>query len=115
MTRADLFDSEMDKASELLKDGFLRSAGVIAGVVLEKHLNQVCLNHNVKIKKKNPNISDYNDALKKEGVIDVPNWRFIQRLGDLRNLCAHKKGREPTKDEVNEVIKGVEKVTKTLF
>ncbi len=115
IARADLFDSEMDKASELLKDGFLRSAGVIAGVVLEKHLNQVCLNHNVKIKKKNPNISDYNDALKKEGVIDVPNWRFIQRLGDLRNLCAHKKGREPAKDEVNELIKGVEKVTKTLF
>jgi len=115
MARADLFDSEMDKANELLKNGFLRAAGVVAGVVLEKHLSQVCLNHNIKIKKKNPHISDLNDELKRKNVVDVPNWRFIQRLGDLRNLCMHNKEREPTRDEVEELLKGVEKVIKTLF
>jgi len=115
LLQADLFDSEIDIAKELSKNGFLRAAGAIAGVVLEKHLNQVCSTHNVKIRKKNPNISDYNDALKKENVIEIPDWRFIQRLADLRNLCVHKKNREPTKDEVDELIKGVEKITKTLF
>jgi hypothetical protein len=115
IVQANLFDSELEAAEELLKNGFLRGAGAVAGVVLEKHLGQVCINHNVKIKKRNPHISDYNDALKKEDIIDVPNWRFIQRLGDLRNLCVHKKGRNPTEDEVAELIKGVEKITKSLF
>ena len=64
LVRADLFDSEVDIARELLKNGFSRAAGAVAGVVLEEHLKQVCSNHNVKVKKKNPHISDYNEALK---------------------------------------------------
>ncbi|MCH7787417.1 MAG: hypothetical protein IIC22_07890, partial [Chloroflexi bacterium] len=55
------------------------------------------------------------ENLKSAGVVDIPDWRFIQRLGDLRNLCDHNKDREPTKDEINELIDGVEKITKTLF
>jgi len=47
--------------------------------------------------------------------IETPTWRFIQHLSDLRNLCDHNKDREPTKDEVNELIVGVTKITKTLF
>jgi len=42
IVRADLFDSEIDAARKLLKNGFLRAAGALAGVVLEKHLEQVC-------------------------------------------------------------------------
>ena len=62
-----------------------------------------------------PTISDFNDALKDNGTLDTPTWRQIQRLGDIRNLCSHSKEREPTKDEVSELIAGVEKFTKTLF
>jgi len=113
--QADLFDSELEAARELLKHNFLRAAGTLAGVVLEKHLAQVVDNHNIKTRKKHPTISDLNDLLKNEGVIDVPQWRQIQRLGDIRNLCAHSKDREPTKEEVQELIDDVEKITKTLF
>lgn len=113
--QADLFDSELDAAKELLKNGFLRGAGAIAGVVLERHLAQVCTNHQLTTRKKNPSISDWNDMLKNNGVIDVPTWRFIQRLGDLRNLCDHNKDRDPTKEEVSELIDGAEKAAKTLF
>lgn len=115
LVQADLLDSELDSARELLKNGFLRGAGVVAGVVLEKHLLQVCDNHNVCVRKQNPAIADLNDALKNGNVIDVPNWRFIQRLGDLRNLCGHKRVREPSAEEVRELIDGVDKVTKTLY
>ena len=39
---AEVMDSEIDAARELLKNKFLRPAGAIAGVVLEKHLRQAC-------------------------------------------------------------------------
>jgi hypothetical protein len=115
LVQADLFDSELDAARELQKSGFLRAAGVVAGVVLEAHLSQVCTNHGVSTRKKNPTIADYNDLLKSNNIVDVPLWRFIQRLGDLRNLCGHSKEREPTKDETSELIDGVERITKTLY
>ena len=115
LLQADLFDSELEAAIELSKKGFLRGAGAIAGVVLEKHLEQVCTNHGLKSKKKNPTINDFNELLKTESIIDVPIWRNIQRLGDIRNLCDHSKDREPTAEEVEELILGVEKMSKTLF
>jgi hypothetical protein len=115
MVQADLLDSELDAASELLKHKFMRAAGAVAGVVLEKHLAQVCENHNVKITKKNPSISDLNEALKSADVIDVPAWRFHQSLADIRNLCDHDKKQEPTAAQVGDLIAGVTKVTKTLY
>jgi len=115
LVQADLFDSEIETARVLKKHGFLRGAGAIAGVVLEKHLAQVANNHNSKTRKKNPTISDFNDLLKKDEVLDVPTWRGIQRLGDIRNLCDHSKDREPTDEDVEELINGVEKLSKTLF
>lgn len=115
LVRADLFDSEVERARELLKAGFLRAAGVVAGVVLEAHLRQVCDNHKVRVTKKHATISDLNDLLKNAGVYDVAAWRNVQRLGDLRNLCGHKKDREPRSDEVGELADGVEKVMKTIL
>ena len=115
LVQADIFDSELDAAKELKGRGFLRAAGAVAGVVLEKHLGQVADSHNIKTRKKDPTIGDFNDLLKNKGVLDTPSWRQIQRLGDVRNYCDHNKGREPTSEEVGELIDGVEKCTKTLF
>jgi hypothetical protein len=115
LVQADLFDSELDGARELAKNKFLRAAGAIAGVVLEKHLVQTCANHSVSVSKKAPGISDLNDLLKNATVIEVPQWRFIQHLGDVRNLCDHGKAVEPTADQVEDLISGVEKTIKTLF
>lgn len=115
MVQADLFDSELDSAAHLLKFKFVRAAGAVAGVVLEGHLGQVCLNHSLKVGKKNPTISDFNELLKGNDVIDVPAWRFNQHLADIRNLCDHHKDPEPTDVQVKELIDGVRKVTKTIF
>ncbi len=115
IVQADLFDSELEAAKALINHGFLRAAGALAGVVMEKHLGEICQDHSVSIRKKNPTIADFNEALKKKDVIDVPQWRFNQRLADIRNLCTHNKEREPSEDEVFELVDGVEKITKTLF
>lgn len=115
LVQADLFDSELDAARELLKNKFFRAAGAVAGVVLEKHLKQVCVNHNLSLAKKDPTINDFNEILKSNQIVDVPQWRYIQHLGDLRNLCDHNKKKEPTDTDVYDLINGVEKLTKTLF
>lgn len=111
--QADLFDSELAAARGLAKNGFFRAGGAVAGVVLEKHLGHVCQSHGLKSRKSQPSIADFYQLLKEAGLIDTPKWRFIQHLGDLRNLCDHDKDREPTKDDVLELVEGVEKVIKT--
>ena len=115
IVQADLFDSELEAAMALVKYGFLRAGGAIAGVVMEKHLAEVCQKHKIKTRGKNPTIATFNEALKEADIIDVPQWRLNQRLGDLRNLCDHNKDKEPSEDEVTDLISGVMKLTKTLF
>lgn len=115
LVQADLFDSELATAKELLKKKFARAAGVIAGVVLEKHLAEVCINHSVVVKKKAPSINDYNQLLKDNEIVDIPDWRRVQLLGDIRNTCGHNKDKEPTIEDVEDLISGVEKVIKTIF
>lgn len=113
--QAELFDSELDAAQHLNKNGFSRAAGAMAGVVIESHLQQVCKDHNIKIAKKNPGINDLAQLLKDSAIIDTPQWRGIQQLADIRNLCDHKKGEDPTKEQINDLIDGTAKIVKTVF
>ncbi|KKQ46176.1 MAG: hypothetical protein US63_C0005G0018 [Candidatus Moranbacteria bacterium GW2011_GWC2_37_8] len=115
LVQADVFDNELEVVEELLKKGFARAAGAVAGVVLEGHLETVCENHNVKISKTKPTISDFNDALKNADVIDTATWRRIQFLGDIRNNCDHKKKDDPRKEEIEDLIEGVKKIMKNIF
>lgn len=113
--QADLFDSEIASSRALAKAGYLRAAGAICGVVIEKHLQQVCDAHSISIRKKNPTINDLNQLLKDKEVTTVVQWRFIQHLADIRNLCDHAKGKEPTKEEIEDLVSGAEKILKTVF
>lgn len=115
LVQADLFDSELEAATELARSKFTRAAGALAGVVLERHLGQVCVNHLIKVSKKAPTIADLNEALKAAEVVDLPQWRHIQHLADIRNLCDHSKKAEPTAEQVDDLLAGVAKTTKTLF
>ncbi len=108
--QSDLFDNELETAKDILKKKHVRVAGALAGITLEGHLKNVCKVHNIKFRKANPTISDFNEELKKNEIIDVPTWRLIQRLGDIRNLSVHSKDREPTMDEVEDLIRGCEKL-----
>ena len=111
---AELQDAELTVATQLKKIS-KRAAGALAGVVLERHLQRAAQNHKITIRKRSPTISDLNDPLKNSGVYDMPTWRKIQLLADIRNLCAHEKKREPTDDEVDELISGVNSVIKSVF
>jgi hypothetical protein len=110
---AELQDSELVVARQLV-GASLRAAGALAGVVVEGHLQKVASAHGVNLAKKNPTIADLNDALKSSSAIDTPTWRKIAFLGDLRNLCSHRKDVEPTKEQIEELIQGAEWLTKNV-
>jgi hypothetical protein len=114
VVQADLYDSEVEAASDLNRNGFVRAAGAIAGVVLEGHLHVVFANHSIAVPKK-ATLGQLIEELKKNDVLDIPNWRFLQHLADIRNLCDHKLDREPTKDDVTQLLEGVSKSIKTIF
>ena len=109
VVQADLFSSELEASTELQKAGHLRAAGVVAGVVIERHIKQVAAHHNFKSRRKKPTLAEFNDYLKKEAVIQQPMWRFVQHMGDLRNKCAHPDD-EPTKQDIIDLIAGAKKI-----
>jgi hypothetical protein len=110
---AELADRELTAAQTLAKVS-LRAAGSLAGVVLERHLQRVAANHEVKISKRTPTIADLNDPLKQAGIYDTLVWRKVQLLADLRDLCSHNKHREPTAEEVEELLSGVNTIVKSV-
>lgn len=110
LLQADIFDSELDGARVLHKNGFYRAAGALCGVILEKHFAGVCASHAIKMKKAAPGISDYNEKLEEEAVVDNKTYLLIQRLGTIRNLCDHNKKQEPTKEDIEDLINGTDKI-----
>lgn len=80
--KAELYDNELESAKDLHKHGHLRASGTIAGVVLEGHLANVCINHKIILTKKNPTLADYNEALKNKERrilrrIDYSNYTIV--------------------------------------
>ncbi len=111
---ASLFDDELLAARDLLKARHTRSAGIVAGVILERHLQRVLTNHRIAFRRK-ATLANLNDALREAGVYDVPQWRQLQHLADIRNLCGHSGDRDPTVDEVEGLITGTEKTIRSVF
>lgn len=103
--KAELDGAEIEGARGLLRVS-TRAAGVLAGVVLETHLSKVCLGHAIKFRKKSPTLADFNDALRDAGVYETATWRKITYLADIRNICAHKKEADPTREQAVELIDG---------
>jgi hypothetical protein len=110
----ELQELELKNAKSLLKIN-IRASGVIAGVILENHLAKVVENHDLKIPKKNSTLSDFNECLKNQNIYNTTTWKKILYLGDLRNICAHKKDKDPTVDQVEELLEGVNWAMKNIY
>ncbi|MCW7075991.1 MAG: HEPN domain-containing protein [Candidatus Syntrophoarchaeum sp.] len=110
---ADLVESELEEARLLLDHGFIRAAGAVAGVALERYLKTLCetstppVNHTV-IK----GINSLAQGLRKAGHLSETKRKKIEWLGDIRNKCDHAK-EEPPIEEVKELINGTEGFVKS--
>ncbi len=108
--RHEVWQDDLQQAEALQQKGHPRAAGALAGVVLEGHLKAVARARNLLTSKKSATISECNEALKAGDVYDIPMWRLVQRLGDIRNLCVHKKERDPTADGIADLLSGTRKI-----
>lgn len=107
IVQAEVFDSELEQAKTLLESGYKNAAAVIAGVVLETAIKELCQNNGIDLEKKK--LTRLNDDLAKAGVYSTLQQKRITALADIRNNAAHGNYDEFTKEDVERMIGDIER------
>ncbi|RRV03630.1 DUF4145 domain-containing protein [Stutzerimonas xanthomarina] len=105
LVQAEVFDNELDQAKELLSSGYAAAAAVIAGVVLETSLRNLCSDNGIPFGK----LDKMNADLTKQGIYNSLIQKRITALAGIRNSAAHGKTDEFNKDDVNSMINEIER------
>lgn len=105
LVQAEVFDSELEQANELLSSGYYAAAAVIAGVVLETALRDLCDRNGIPHGK----LDKMNADLAKASVYNILNQKRITALADIRNSAAHGKPDTFTNQDVDSMIKDVKR------
>jgi hypothetical protein len=100
---AEALDSDLDQASELLAAGYKDPACVVAGVVLETALKELCKKNGVPIAK----LDKMNADIAKLGIYNVGMQKQITAWADRRNNAAHGNWKAYGTADVEDMIKGV--------
>lgn len=103
LVQAEVFDTELDQATELLASGYRAAAAVIAGVVLETSLRELCDRNRIGHAK----LDKMNADLAKEGVYNKLQQKRVTALADIRNSAAHGKPEEFTDLDVEDMIRDI--------
>ena len=104
LIQADVFDSELEQAEELLSSRYKLAAAVIAGVVLETTLRDLCTREGISHGK----LDKMNSDLTKAGIYNKLQQKRITALADIRNSAAHGKPDEFTDTDVTNMIRDIE-------
>ena len=105
LVQAELFDSELEQACELLDKGYPTASAVIAGTVLETTLRELCARNGVAAAA----LDRMNTDLAKKGVYSL-NWcKRITALAGIRNSAAHGKQDEFTQGDIKSMITEIER------
>jgi hypothetical protein len=106
LIQADVFDSELEQAGELLASGYKTPAAVIAGIVLETSLRQMCQDNGLPTGK----LDKMNADLAKAGVYSKLVQKQITALADIRNNAAHGHDDQFIEGDVTNMIRDVRSV-----
>lgn len=111
LVQAEVFTSELEQAEELLKSGYATAAAVIAGVVLETTLRDLCSAHELE----HGSLNKMNDDLAKAGAYNATQKKRVTALAAVRNSAAHGKPEEFTAAEMKGMIDDVERFLTTTL
>jgi len=104
IVQAELFETELEQARELLSAGYSAPAAVIAGVVLETSLRELCSRESITFGK----MDKMNADLAKSGIYNSIVQKQITSFAGIRNSAAHGKPNEFSKADVEQMIVGIE-------
>ena len=105
-------EDELSEAQALALQGYIRAAGALAGVVLERALRRLAERHGIQTE--GVKAAALNDGFKSRSIYDEPTRSRIQLLLAIRNKCSHPGDDEPAATEVNDLIAGVDRVLHLL-
>lgn len=105
LVQAEVFGSELEQAGELLSTGYESAAAVIAGVVLETSLRNLCTEHGISP----TSLNRMNDDLTKAGAYNSLQQKRIIAMAAIRNSAAHGKTDEFNTGDVKGMIDEVER------
>lgn len=103
IVRAELCDSELDQAKELLTNGFKVPAAVMTGVVLEIKLKEMC----VRLGKPTGKLNKMNEDLHKLNAYSLLVQKQITAMAQIRNDAAHGNMSAFTEADVDAMISDV--------
>lgn len=106
LVHAEVFDSELEQATELLAAGYLAPAAVVAGVVLETALRNLCTTHGLALGK----LERMNADLTKVGVYNVLVQKRVTALAAIRNSAAHGNTAEFNQEDVRAMLPEVQRL-----
>lgn len=105
-----LMKDELGAAQYLLDNGFLRSAGALAGIVLERHLKNLLEKHEPPIKyRERAALGELNKLCGENNIYEPTDKSRVDVLNQIRIRCVHDKEPKPKKEEVQGLIDGVSK------
>lgn len=103
LIQAEVFDSELEQALALLEAGYKSPSAVVAGVVLETSLRELCDRHGIQHGK----LDRMNTDLAKAGVLNKLQQKQITAMADIRNSAAHGKPDEFNDADVRGMIRDI--------
>jgi hypothetical protein len=106
LVQAEVFDTELEQARELLDAGYETAAAVIAGVVLETTLRQLCAAKGLAVGK----LDKMNADLAKAGQYNSLVQKQVTSLAAVRNSAAHGDKTAFTKADVSVMLTEVQRL-----
>lgn len=104
LVQAEVFESELEQAQELLNSGYKLASAVIAGVVLETALRDICTDNGISHGK----LDTMNSQLAKSGLYSKLQQKQITAIADIRNSAAHGKPELFSEQDVRNMIRDIE-------
>jgi hypothetical protein len=104
LIQAEVFSTELEQARELLTSQYLSAAAVVAGVVLETSLRQLCVDKVISVGK----LDKMNADLAKADMYHRLVQKRITAIADIRNNAAHGHPELFTANDVEDMISYIE-------
>jgi hypothetical protein len=105
LVQAEVFDDELEQATELLNNGYKTPAAVVAGIVLEVKLKELCTKNEIPLGK----LGKMNEDLYKAGVYSLLLQKRVTALAQIRNDAAHGNANSFQDSDVTSMIDDVRK------